>query len=167
MSAARDNPYLQHKPPHQRGIGLAIGNGATGGIAKEPLYGFLARNVTSQQVTKAMVRPLLIKKSNREHWGGDLWCKQEHDLNAFTKQPHSAQYKKILEGRKKLPVFAQMQEFYKMVSGGIALSSLLELGNFTVAVFGIPQATCWGIVLLFSKFLPCSDIVFCVQFESE
>jgi pre-mRNA-splicing factor ATP-dependent RNA helicase DHX15/PRP43 len=56
-------------------------------------------------------------------------------LNPFTKLPHSAQYKKILEGRKKLPVFAQMQEFYKMVSGGIALGSLVELGNFTVATF--------------------------------
>ena len=42
---------------------------------------------------------------------------QEGDVNPFTKQPHSAQYKKILEVRKKLPVFAQMQEFYDMVSG--------------------------------------------------
>jgi hypothetical protein len=42
---------------------------------------------------------------------------QEHDINPFTKQPHSAQYKKILESRKKLPVYAQMDDFYKMVSG--------------------------------------------------
>jgi HrpA-like RNA helicase len=41
---------------------------------------------------------------------------QEHDINAFTKQPHSAQYRKILEARKKLPVFAQMDDFFKMVS---------------------------------------------------
>jgi pre-mRNA-splicing factor ATP-dependent RNA helicase DHX15/PRP43 len=40
-------------------------------------------------------------------------------MNPFTKQPHSAQYKKILAGRKKLPVFAQMAEFYKMVSGAL------------------------------------------------
>ena len=45
-----------------------------------------------------------------------IYIKQEHDNNPFTKQPHSAQYKKILESRKKLPVFAQMEEFYKMVS---------------------------------------------------
>lgn len=41
---------------------------------------------------------------------------QEGDVNPFTKQPHTAQYKKILEARKKLPVYAQMTEFYKMVS---------------------------------------------------
>lgn len=37
-------------------------------------------------------------------------------MNAFTKQPYSAGFKKILESRKKLPVYAQMDEFYKMVS---------------------------------------------------
>ena len=37
-------------------------------------------------------------------------------MNPFTKEPHTAQYKKILEARKKLPVYAQMDEFYKMVS---------------------------------------------------
>jgi pre-mRNA-splicing factor ATP-dependent RNA helicase DHX15/PRP43 len=42
---------------------------------------------------------------------------QEHEINPFTKQPHSAQYKKILDARKKLPVYAQMDDFYKMVSG--------------------------------------------------
>lgn len=41
---------------------------------------------------------------------------QEGDVNPFTKQPLTVQYKKILEVRKKLPVFAQMQEFYDMVS---------------------------------------------------
>lgn len=39
-------------------------------------------------------------------------------MNPFTKLPHSGQYKKILEARKKLPVFAQMTEFLKIVSGG-------------------------------------------------
>jgi hypothetical protein len=37
-------------------------------------------------------------------------------VNPFTKQPHTASYKKILEMRKKLPVYAQMKEFYEMVS---------------------------------------------------
>ena len=41
---------------------------------------------------------------------------QEHDLNPFTKQPHSAQYKKILETRKKLPVYGQMDDFMRIVS---------------------------------------------------
>ncbi|KAG8781941.1 DEAH-box ATP-dependent RNA helicase prp43 [Ceratobasidium sp. 428] len=38
------------------------------------------------------------------------------DMNPFTRQPYSEKFKKILEGRKKLPVFAQMEEFYKIVS---------------------------------------------------
>ncbi|TFY61068.1 hypothetical protein EVG20_g7198 [Dentipellis fragilis] len=59
---------------------------------KEPLFGFMPRNVKADQVQRAM----------------------EHELNAFTKKPHSAQYMKILTARKKLPVFAQMEEFYNM-----------------------------------------------------
>jgi hypothetical protein len=58
MSAPRDNPYLQHLPPNQRGAG-PVGNGPAGAAAKEPLYGFLPRKVTSEQVSKAMVRILL------------------------------------------------------------------------------------------------------------
>lgn len=41
---------------------------------------------------------------------------QDGDVNPFNKQPHSAQYKKILQVRKKLPVYAQMADFYEMVS---------------------------------------------------
>jgi pre-mRNA-splicing factor ATP-dependent RNA helicase DHX15/PRP43 len=37
-------------------------------------------------------------------------------VNPFTHKPLSATYKKILEVRKKLPVYAQMKEFYDMVS---------------------------------------------------
>lgn len=37
-------------------------------------------------------------------------------MNPFNKQPYSPQYKKILEARKKLPVYAQMSEFYEIVS---------------------------------------------------
>ncbi|KAI0720860.1 hypothetical protein C8Q72DRAFT_861574 [Fomitopsis betulina] len=59
---------------------------------KDPLYGWLPRHIKSEQVLKAMAG----------------------DVNPFTKQSHSAQYKKILESRKKLPVFAQMGEFLKM-----------------------------------------------------
>jgi len=41
---------------------------------------------------------------------------QDGDVNPFNKKPHSSQYKKILQARKKLPVYAQMTEFYEMVS---------------------------------------------------
>ncbi len=34
----------------------------------------------------------------------------------FAKAPFSANYRKILEGRKKLPVFDKMQEFFDVVS---------------------------------------------------
>ncbi|KZP24231.1 P-loop containing nucleoside triphosphate hydrolase protein [Athelia psychrophila] len=101
-----DNPYLQHKQPNQRGAGPSTSKSGAG-PEKEPLYGFLPRKVGHVQVTKAM----------------------EHDLNPFTKQPHSAQYKKILEGRKKLPVFAQMEEFYKMFSNNQIIVMVGETGS--------------------------------------
>ena len=41
---------------------------------------------------------------------------QDGDVNPFNKQPHTPQYRKILEVRKKLPVYVQMAEFYEMVS---------------------------------------------------
>ena len=128
-----DNPYLQHLPAHQRGVGPTSGSSpAPATAAKEPLFGFLARKVTAKQVTKAMV-PIFLFIANDtadfmlEH------CEQEHDTNPFTKQPHSSQYKKILEGRKKLPVFAQMVEFYKMVSDVLCL---VDWWNWTLCGWG-------------------------------
>jgi pre-mRNA-splicing factor ATP-dependent RNA helicase DHX15/PRP43 len=38
------------------------------------------------------------------------------DVNPFTKQPASSTYKKIMEARKKLPVYGHMDEFYRIVS---------------------------------------------------
>ena len=62
--------------------------------AVHPLHGWGPRKVTAEQVRKAM----------------------DGDVNPFTKQPVSAQYKKILETRRRLPVYGNMDEFYKMVS---------------------------------------------------
>ncbi|KAJ3730587.1 P-loop containing nucleoside triphosphate hydrolase protein [Lentinula raphanica] len=64
-----DNPYLAHLPPSQRGIAPSSSASAS---EKEPLFGFLSRKVKGAQVRKAM----------------------DHQLNPFTKQPHSAQYRK-------------------------------------------------------------------------
>ncbi|KAH6904007.1 pre-mRNA-splicing factor ATP-dependent RNA helicase PRP43 [Coprinopsis sp. MPI-PUGE-AT-0042] len=61
--------------------------------AKEPLYGLRSREVKGDRVRLAL----------------------ESDVNPFTLQPHTAQYRKILEERKKLPVFPQMDEFLTMV----------------------------------------------------
>jgi pre-mRNA-splicing factor ATP-dependent RNA helicase DHX15/PRP43 len=56
MSGAKDNPYLGHLPAHERGVGPVRGSSSAAIGAKEPLFGFLPRNVTAEQVTKAMVR---------------------------------------------------------------------------------------------------------------
>ncbi|PBK60816.1 hypothetical protein ARMSODRAFT_965724 [Armillaria solidipes] len=85
-----DNPYLAHLPPSQRGAGSSKANMDT---SKEPLFGFLPRKVTYVLALAEV---------------------QEHDVNPFTKQLHSAQYKKILASREKLPVYSQMDDFFKM-----------------------------------------------------
>ena len=60
-------------------------------------------------------------------------------MNPFTKQPHSAQYKKILESRKKLPVFAQMEDFLKMVSIQRSLV-VVRGGQSLLQAYGTPGA---------------------------
>ncbi|XP_006457103.1 hypothetical protein AGABI2DRAFT_122973 [Agaricus bisporus var. bisporus H97] len=61
--------------------------------AREPLYGFIPRHVQGRQIRKAL----------------------DHNLNPFTKKPHSSQYKAILNMRKKLPVYEQMDSFLEIV----------------------------------------------------
>ncbi|KAE9399667.1 P-loop containing nucleoside triphosphate hydrolase protein [Gymnopus androsaceus JB14] len=75
--------------------------------SSEPLFGFLPRKVNGEQVRKAM----------------------GHDLNPFTKRPHSAEYKKILEVRKGLPVYAQMNEFLEMFTKHQILIVVGETGS--------------------------------------
>lgn len=101
----RDNPYLAHLPPSQRGVGPSGSNT----IVKDPLYGFLPRHVKGDQVRKVLVCVHIFNDD------GISYIHKEGDVNPFTKQSHSTQYKKILEARKKLPVYAQMNEFLKMV----------------------------------------------------
>ncbi|KAG1786637.1 P-loop containing nucleoside triphosphate hydrolase protein [Suillus plorans] len=59
----------------------------------------------------------------------EVTADQEHDINPFTNQPRSAQYKKILESRKKLPVFAHMAEFYKMFNKHQIIIMVGETGS--------------------------------------
>ncbi|KAF4583901.1 DEAH-box ATP-dependent RNA helicase prp43 [Pleurotus pulmonarius] len=77
--------------------------------ASQPLYGFIPRKVTGPQARKAL----------------------EHDLNPFIKPPtpHTAQYKKILESRKKLPVYAQMDDFFTMFSEHQIIVMVGETGS--------------------------------------
>jgi HrpA-like RNA helicase len=46
----------------------------------------------------------------------DAYIVQYGETNPFTRQPYTAKYKKILESRKNLPVYAQMEDFYRIVS---------------------------------------------------
>ncbi|EIM80639.1 P-loop containing nucleoside triphosphate hydrolase protein [Stereum hirsutum FP-91666 SS1] len=73
----------------------------------EPLFGFMPRNVGAAQVHKAM----------------------DGDVNPFTKQPFSQGYKKIMAMRKKLPVYAQMEEFYTVFSKHQIIVMVGETGS--------------------------------------
>ncbi|KAI0740348.1 pre-mRNA-splicing factor ATP-dependent RNA helicase PRP43 [Earliella scabrosa] len=88
--------------------------------AQDPLFGFLPRKVTGKQVLKAM----------------------ESEHNPFTKRPHTPQYKKILESRKKLPVFSQMDEFLKMFTNNQIIVMVGETGSGKTTQ--IPQFVCYS-----------------------
>ncbi|EAU81615.1 pre-mRNA-splicing factor ATP-dependent RNA helicase PRP43 [Coprinopsis cinerea okayama7 len=74
---------------------------------KEPLFGLMSRKVTGDRVRLAL----------------------ESDVNSFTKRPHTPQYKKILEARKKLPVYAQMDEFLTMFNENQIIVMVGETGS--------------------------------------
>ena len=80
---------------------------------KHPLFGFLPRQVTAKEVNGVIVRDVFTLI--HVHFMTSLQL-QEGKENPFTRLPHSSQYHKILEARKKLPVYTQMDEFYQMVS---------------------------------------------------
>jgi len=90
--------------------------------AKEPLFGFLPRKVKGEQVRKALVSRVTSRQGIFE-----TIILKEHDINPFTKQPHTSQYRNILKTRKKLPMFAQMHDFYKMVCVYVLLPSRISL----------------------------------------
>ena len=78
---------------------------------KHPFLGFMPRRVTGKQVRGAIVRA----DSTLFHIIF-LMSYQDGKENPFTRLPHSDRYYKILEARKKLPVYEQMDEFYRLVS---------------------------------------------------
>ncbi|EIW52868.1 P-loop containing nucleoside triphosphate hydrolase protein [Trametes versicolor FP-101664 SS1] len=106
------NPYT-NRPPISGTIAPKLGS-------KDPLFGFFPRRVTSQQVLKAM----------------------ECDINPFSKKPHSAQYKKILQDRKKLIVFQHMGHFLKMFSQNQIIVMVGETGSGKTTQ--IPQFVCYS-----------------------
>ncbi|OJT09241.1 hypothetical protein TRAPUB_14316 [Trametes pubescens] len=68
--------------------------------------------------------------------------RKESDVNPFSKKPHSAQYKKILQDRKKLPVFSQMDQFLKMFSQNQIIVMVGETGSGKTTQ--IPQFVCYS-----------------------
>ncbi|KAG8901651.1 DEAH-box ATP-dependent RNA helicase prp43 [Tulasnella sp. 403] len=75
--------------------------------AHDPSLGLVERNVTAAQVTSAM----------------------EGLSNPFVHRVLSTQYRRILEGRKKLPVFSQMQRFYDMYQSNQIITVMGETGS--------------------------------------
>ncbi|KAI0340992.1 P-loop containing nucleoside triphosphate hydrolase protein [Trametopsis cervina] len=88
--------------------------------AVDPFIGFMPRNVEAKAVVRVM----------------------EGDVNPFTKQPHTPQYKKILQARKSLPVYAQMNDFYKMYNEHQILVMVGETGSGKTTQ--IPQFVCYS-----------------------
>ncbi|KAG9047075.1 DEAH-box ATP-dependent RNA helicase prp43 [Tulasnella sp. UAMH 9824] len=75
--------------------------------SKDPLHGLIPRRVTADQAVKIM----------------------DGEINPFTKKPLTPAYKKILESRKKLPVFAQIQDFYDMYTKNQIIVMIGETGS--------------------------------------
>ncbi|KAG1885070.1 P-loop containing nucleoside triphosphate hydrolase protein [Suillus subluteus] len=103
----KGNPYLTHRHPTERATSSTSTLNDARASSGEPLFGCVPRKVNADQVRLAL----------------------KHDLNPFTKQPHTAQYKKILEARNMLPVFAQMSDFYKMFNKNQIIIVVGETGS--------------------------------------
>ncbi|KAI9059376.1 pre-mRNA-splicing factor ATP-dependent RNA helicase PRP43 [Trametes sanguinea] len=93
----------------------------TGGKNDDPpISSWCPRNVSAQQVLEAM----------------------RGDVNPFTKRPYSVEYKRILEGREKLPVFTKMDEFLQMFNKQQVLVMVGETGSGKTTQ--IPQFVCYA-----------------------
>ncbi|KAJ8453510.1 hypothetical protein ONZ51_g13553 [Trametes cubensis] len=111
------NPYTSQPPVSSSPAPANLGK-------NDPLFGWLPRNVTSEQVLKAM----------------------EGDVNPFTKRPHSAQYKKILEARKKLPVFGQMDDFLKIFTKNQIIVMVGETGSGKTTQLTTPSTAVYRVM---------------------
>ncbi|KAI1796706.1 P-loop containing nucleoside triphosphate hydrolase protein [Ganoderma leucocontextum] len=74
--------------------------------------------------------------------GNQVLAALEGDVNPFTKCPHSQSYKRILDSRKKLPIFAQMNEFYKMFNKHQVIVIVGETGSGKTTQ--VPQFVCFS-----------------------
>lgn len=98
-----DNPYLAHLNTD----GTQNGNGSSKIVPGSAFHDFTRRATTAKQAAKA----------------------EDGDNNPFTGEPHSAQYFKILKGRRDLPVHKQKQEFLDMYHSTQILVFVGETGS--------------------------------------
>ncbi|KAL4242389.1 P-loop containing nucleoside triphosphate hydrolase, partial [Abortiporus biennis] len=110
---SKKNPYTNAPP-----VGEESQSSHTA-LAKEPFFGFVPRHVTAKQVKKVM----------------------DGGINPFTKQSFTTQYKRLLESRKKLPVYTQMEGFYEMFNENQILIVAGETGAGKTTQ--IPQFVCY------------------------
>lgn len=101
-ASAGENPYLSHLPRAERMKSAKKGD--------DPLSGLVPRQVTADQARK-----VLDGRTNPFAFGGP---------RAF-----SDAYKKILEKRKDLPVYAQMDEFYQKFNENQIMVMIGETGS--------------------------------------
>lgn len=107
--SVKENPYLAHLPPSERYTN-GDANGSIDSTSADVFSGFIPRKVTGAQVRKVM----------------------NGDINAFASpsaRPFSQKYRDILEKRKALPVFAQMDEFYEKYHESQIMVMIGETGS--------------------------------------
>ncbi|KAF9581051.1 DEAH-box ATP-dependent RNA helicase prp43 [Lunasporangiospora selenospora] len=100
-AAPKENPYLAHLPAEERLVGGAASN------ESHPLASFVSGATTAEQAEKA----------------------EDGIVNPFTNKPFSDRYRKILQGRRKLPVNRHRQEFLDLIHNNQVVILVGETGS--------------------------------------
>jgi pre-mRNA-splicing factor ATP-dependent RNA helicase DHX15/PRP43 len=105
----RENPYLAHLLPSERLVGGAAASGRNqhGLAPNHPLYNFVIGATTAEQGEAA----------------------EEGAVNPFTGKPFSEKYRKILTGRRKLPVNKHRKEFLDLIQNNQVVILVGETGS--------------------------------------
>lgn len=144
------NPYLAHLNPQQGTGSNGNGNGVAAGTGKNPLNGLVPRMVTTEQAKKILVSRISHSKRGRAD-------NQDGDVNPFKDLvPFSANYKKILEQRKGLPVYQKMTEFLEVFSKNQI--TVMEGQTGSGKTTQIPQFVCYSdLPMLRGKMVACTQ----------
>lgn len=104
-----ENPYLAHLPPGERLVGgaAASGKNSNGLAPSHPLYNFVIGATTAEQGEAA----------------------EEGAVNPFTGKVFSDKYRKILAGRRKLPVNKHRKEFLSLIQNNKVVILVGETGS--------------------------------------